>query len=187
MSLQEVHAGSMSVPPTPTHATRVARWLRVRALVDDLAVLVAAEMLVAAVATIWLVARTDLGRLDIGDGDAAMALALLGGVVPAWLAWLALAAIDGATPGHRRAGLAIEAGRPRDRLLRLALDPRGLVGWVWLVALLWLGEAVLVRWLALLALAVVLGMTLTSLVLWLLRPENPPPYDRVARTRLVTR
>jgi hypothetical protein len=187
MSLQDVHTGSMSASRRTNSAMSVARWRRVRALADDLAVLVAAELVVGIVATIWLVARTDLGRLDIGDGDAAIALALLGGVVPAWLAWLALAAIDGATPGHRRAGLAIEAARARDRLLRIALDPRGLVGWFWLVTLLWLGEAVLVRWLALLAFAVMLGLALTSLVLLLVRPETPPPHDRFARTRLVMR
>lgn len=165
----------------------VARWRRLRALLDDLATLLLAEAAVAVAATLWLVARTDRGRLDIGDGDAAVALALLGGVIPAWLAWLALGAVDDATPGQRRAGLTIAATRRGDRLLRLLLDPRGLVGWFWLVMLLWLGEAVLVRWLALLAFAVALGIALTSTVLWLIRPASPAPHDRLARTRLVVR
>lgn len=167
--------------------TPAPRGPRLRALLSDLGALLLAEAAIAVAATLWLVARTDRGRLDIGDGDAAIALALLGGVIPAWLAWLALSAVDGATPGQRRAGLAIEAARPRDRLLRLLLDPRGLVGWFWLVALLWLGEAVLVRWLGLLAFAIVLGIALTSTVLWLFRPTSPAPHDRLARTRLVAR
>lgn len=187
MTIQNAHAGPMPARTDSTSGTPAPRILRLRALVSDLGVLLLAEAAVAVAATIWLVVRTDRGRLDIGDGDAAIALALLGGVIPAWLAWLALSAVDGATPGQRSAGLAVQAAHTRDRLLRLLLDPRGLIGWLWLTALLWLGEAVLVRWLALLAFAVVLGVALTSTVLWLFRPASPAAHDRLARTRLVAR
>ena len=187
MSLQEVDAGPTSAPPLSTSAAPVARWARLRALGRDLGALVAAETVVAALAVLWLVARTEAGRMDIGDGDAAIAMALVGGVVPAWLAWLALHSLQGATPGQRHAGLLVAAQRPRDHLLRLALDPRGLVGWLWLAALLWLGEARLLRWLALFALAGVVAIVAASAWLWLFGPHARALHDRLSRTTLVAR
>ena len=187
MSLRELDAGSPAAPRTAWDAASGLRWRRLRALASDLAVLVAAEILVAALAVIWLVARTDAGRVDIGDGDAAMAMALLAGVVPAWLAWLALHSLEGATRGQRRAGLMVEARRRRDRLYRLALEPRGLFGWLWLAALLWLGEVFLIRWVGAFALALAAGLVIASAAQWLVRPNAAPLHDRIARTRVVRR
>ena len=79
------------------------------------------------------------------------------------------------------------ASRARDRLLRLALDPRGLVGWLWLSALFFLGEVVFLRWVVLLVTAIVAAIVLASTVLWLVRPSRPAFSDHLARTRLVTR
>jgi hypothetical protein len=176
---------------TAAATTTPRRRQRLQALALDLAVFTVAELAAAVVAIVWLLARTDAGRLDIGDGDAAVALATVSAVVPAWLAWLASHALDrtpsGATPGQRRAGLAVEAAQPRDRLLRLALDPRGLLGMLWLTALLFLGEVVMLRWVALIVTAIAAAMVVASAALWLANPGAAALHDRIARTRLVAR
>ena len=66
---------------TAAATTTPRRRQRLQALALDLAAFAVAELAAAVVAIVWLLARTDAGRLDIGDGDAAVALATVSAVV----------------------------------------------------------------------------------------------------------
>ena len=141
-----------------------------------------------------LLLRTDLGRTDVGDGDAVAAVSLVTAAAPAWAAWMAARVRrDGVTPGQRRAGLRVSrrggerpAGAWR-RQLRLAVHPLALPLWGWLtltallsgVPRLWLPPAFI-------ATAVAFA-GLLSFVLLLAEPQRRALHDRIARTRLALR
>lgn len=174
-------------PDRPTTAERgIPPGRRVLAFAVDLIYGGLASLLAALAAGGWLLLRTSWGRDDIPAGDATFAAALLLAATPAWLAWTALRlAQRGATPGQDRQRLRV-TGTPRRRLLRLALHPLAVPGWLWLAILAAVATVD----------PVALAFAATGAVVFLggligagravLRPQAPALHDLIARTRLVT-
>lgn len=175
-------------PPTPTATAEppVPLGRRVLALTVDLIYGGAASILAASAAGGWLFLRTAWGRDDVPSGDATFASALVLAATPAWLAWTALRlAQRGATPGQARCGLRV-AGRPRRRLLRLAVHPLAIPGWLWLAILAAVATfEALAAVFAVAAAAVLLGGAVTAGGA-LVRPQARGLHDLLARTRLVS-
>lgn len=174
--------------PTPSPEPGRARILTAAAIDAGLLVGIHAGALLLAAA--WLLARTGVGRLDVGSGDAAVAVALAGSAAPAWIAWTLLATHRGlSTPGQRVGGIRpVPAGRaPRGALyLRAMVTPLSLPGWLWMAATPLL--AGMPGWLALPPLLAAMGVAaggIGSLGLVLVRPSARLVHDRVARTALV--
>lgn len=170
---------SLAIPPAP-------RSRRLLAFAIDLIYGGAASLLTTLVAGGWLLLRTAWGRDDIRAGDAAFASALLLAATPAWLAWTALSvARRRATPGQVRLRLRV-AGGPRRRILRLAIHPLAVPGWLWLAALAAIAtfDALAIA-LAGVAGAVALGGLITAGGA-LFRPRARGLHDLIARTRLVS-
>ena len=138
-------------PPAP-------RRTRFAAAFWDLSWLGLGSLLAVAVGFGFLFWRTRWGAVDAGDGDTALAAALVLSVVPTWLTWLLASMFgDGGTPGQHRRGLVVGPavhGWPV-RLLRFALHPLSAPGWIWLAAILFLMGAPSVGWLLIVAAAVV--------------------------------
>ena len=171
---------------------RVSRRRRLRAAAIDAATVLPPFVGAAIVTTGWLLLRTDLGRTDVGEGDAVAAVSLVAAAAPAWSLWLAARVRrDGATAGQRLAGLRVSRradGGPNGawrRQLRLAVHPLALPLWGWLtltallsgVPRLWLPPAFIA--------AAVAFAGLLSFVLLLAEPQRRALHDRVARTQLV--
>lgn len=135
----------------------------------------------------WLLFRTAWGRDDVPSGDATFASALLLAATPAWLAWTAMRLLRrGATPGQARCGLWV-VGRPRNRVLRLAVHPLAFPGWLWLAILAAVASFyVLALAIAAVGTAVLIGGLFTAGQA-LLRPDTRGLHDLIARTRLVMR
>jgi hypothetical protein len=162
----------------------VGRRRRAIAVAIDAATLLVAAVIISTVAVGWLLARTDLGLLEVRDSDARLGAALVLAVPPAWLAWLLPGVLRGATPGQRRAGLEVEGSVVR-RVNRLAFHPLALPLWVWLaLTALAFGTPRLGVAVAFVA-ALVLAMAFGSFVLWVISPTSRALHDRLARTRLV--
>lgn len=143
-----------------------------------------ASLAAACVAGGWLLVRTAWGRDDVQPGDATLAAALLLAATPAWLAWTAVSlARQGATPGQARWGLRVTGGRWR-RILRLALHPLGIPGWLWLAVLAGVAtfDALAIAFAAA-GLLVLLGALATA-GRTALRPRSRGLHDLIARTRL---
>lgn len=169
----------MSPPPA------LSRRRRLAAVAFDLAPLVAALALALVVALAWLLWRTHAGRDDVRERDGLVAASMLAAVPPAWVAWLAPGILEGATPGQRRAGLAVEARSTAARLIRAAAHPLAVVPWAWLtVAMLALDLRPAAVAFGVDAALVTLG-GLASIVLWGARPGARALHDRLAGTRLV--
>jgi hypothetical protein len=180
-----------ALDPTRGQRRHDRRW-RLAASALDAGVALALLAAAMAVATAWLLLRTDLGRRDAGAGDAVAAVSLVAAAVPAWTAWLAARLWrDAATPGQRRQGLALASAgaspepvrwRP---IARLTLHPLSLPAWLWLALTAALGG---VPWLWLmpaLVAAIVALAALASLALLLARPQRRAVHDLLARTRLM--
>jgi hypothetical protein len=197
---------------TPDLAGGIDRRRRLLAVGFDVGGGLVAMLAALAIATLWLLLRSGLGRDDAGGGDAVLALSLVAGVAPAWAVYLGAALWRGGmTPGQRRAGVAVqsrgsgEASAPFNgprvsgalvepgeapgtarwrRALRLAVHPISLPVWGW-VALTALLAGVPWLWLpfALATVAVALAGAV-SLVLLLVWPSMPALHDRVAGTSL---
>lgn len=171
----------------PEGAVRVALARRWGAVGVDAGLGLGFTLIAAVVAVAWLLLRTRAGAVDVGAGDAAFAFALVLASVPAWLGLLAAGLIeDGATPGQRRAGLAIEGGR-WERLARLAVHPLGAVGWLWLTVVAAIATVDGLAALFAAAAVIVLAGGVLSYALGLVRPGWPPLHDRIAGTRMVRR
>jgi hypothetical protein len=152
----------------------------------DLASLAAVVALAAGGACVWLLTRTEAGRLDVSTADGMTALAIVMAALPAWSALqVGLLLGRGGTLG----GLAAHAERaalpasPGRCALWLALHPIAAPTWLWTAAAL-----ALPAWeIASLA---VLGVTLAiallaaaSLVIALAKPESRPLHSRLAGVR----
>ncbi len=174
-------------PDRPTTATPgVPQGHRVLAVAVDLIYGGLASLLAALVAGGWLLVRTGWGRDDVPSGDATFASALLLAATPAWLAWTALRlAQRGATPGQARCGLRV-VGTPRRRLLRLALHPLAVPGWLWLAVLAAVATFEVLAIVFAIAVGIVLLGGLVTAGRAILRPRARGLHDLIARTRLVT-
>ncbi len=143
-----------------------------------------------ATALVWLLIRTDAGRIDTEEVDAVIAVAIVGAAAPAWISWTLLNAYRQlGTPGQR-----IVCIRPIPNwgvaqwalYLRVVVSPLSLPGWLWITATPLL--AGMPAWLALpafLSTAVVLTTGIGSLAITLVRPHTRMLHDRAARTTLV--
>ncbi len=177
-------------PPNPTGKHATSRRGRLAASAIDAGAALALLAAAVAVAMLWLLLRTDLGRDDAGAGDAVVAASLVAATIPAWTAWLvARLWRDGATPGQRRRGLTLAASDgPRWRsLARLAAHPLSLPFWLWLTVTAALAE---IPWLWLvptIAATTVTLVSLASLALLLAQPQRRAVHDLLARTRLTAR
>lgn len=172
-------------PPASSATTAVPLGRRVTAVAIDLIYGGLASLFALLVAMLWLLVRTAWGRNDIPTPDATAAAALLLAATPAWLAWTALRLVQrGATPGQARAGLRV-TGRPSQRLLRFALHPLAVPGWLWLAILAAVATFNLVALAcATVGVALLLGGLATA-ALTVLRPTARGLHDRAAGTRLV--
>ena len=177
-------------PPKPDRPTTAAPGApptrRMLAVAVDLIYGGAASLLAALASGGWLFLRTAWGRDDVPSGDATFASALLLAATPAWLAWTALRlAQRGATPGQARCGLRV-TGSPRRRLLRLALHPLTVPGWLWLATLAAVAtfEVLAVACAAAGGVALLGGLVTAGRTL--LRPQARGLHDLIARTRLVS-
>ncbi len=175
--------------PMPPLAPGRSRILAAAAI--DAALLVGIHAGALALATGWLLARTDAGRVDVGEGDAVVAVAIAGAAAPAWVAWTLLITHRRlGTPGQRVARVrpVPEWGVPQWSLyVRAMTSPLSLPGWLWMAATPLV--AGMTAWLALpalLAAAAVLAGGVGSLAIALVRPSARMLHDRVARTVLVT-
>ncbi len=164
----------------------VPRRERFLAAAADLASALPMITIAVGVAAAWLLVRTGAGREDARGLDAAIALAVVGAVPPAWLARLALGLLDQhATPGQHARGLRVEATRTRAVLVRLALHPFGAVGWAWLAGIAALAQSMALAGVLGAVAALVLVAGGVSLAMILVAPGAPTLHDRLAGTRLV--
>lgn len=181
--------GDVLAPAASAGRALVSRRRRLGAAAIDAASVLGSMAGGAALAFAWLLLRTSLGRSDAGSADGVLAASLAGATIPAWSAFIALRVRrDGATPGQRRTGLAVEplpGARRGARHLRLALHPVMLPLWGWLTLTALLGG---LPWLFLLpvlaAAAVVLAGTV-SFAMLLASPHARAVHDRLAQTALV--
>lgn len=188
-----MQVGTMSLAgegadPSPRLASRGAR---ARAFLYDAGALAGGALAASIAGVVYLLIRTGRGTYDASDLDSAFAAALLFAVPPTQAAWLVLSVIEyGATPGQRRAGLAIarrEGGWGGARFLRMALHPLSLPAWAWLGAVLMLLGVPVPPWtMGLWGGLLILG-GLGSAALFAFRPSAPGLHDRVSGTRVVVR
>lgn len=181
---------SPAVARDTQHPGALTRRTRLAAGLSDVLALLPPLVIASTLAVTWLLARTAWGREDVRDLDSAIALALLGAVIPAWLARLAVSMITtGATPGQRARRLHLEATRDvppvRAIAIRLATHPFGALGWAWIAGVLALAGlfevAVVVAFIA----AVIALGALASLAIILVRPDALALHDRVSGLRSV--
>jgi hypothetical protein len=152
----------------------------------DLGTLVLALLATGVVGTLWLLARTDWGRVDVALGEAVFASSLLAAAAPAWTAWQWLRLWDeGRTAGHRRLQLEPASALPgARRVIELALHPVSIPAWSWLALTLIILEVPGAAWLAVVVTAFVGLLAAVSLGLLLVRPAAQPLHRRIARMRL---
>jgi hypothetical protein len=175
----------MPMPPLEPGRSRI-----LAAAAIDAALLGGLHVGALLLAVAWLLARTDAGRVDVGEGDAVVAVAIAGAAAPAWIAWTLLITHRRlGTPGQRIVCIRPipDWGVPQWSLyLRAMTSPLSLPGWLWMAATpLLAGMPV---WLALpaaLAAVAVLAASVGSLAIALVRPDARMLHDRLARTSLV--
>ena len=186
----------MAVGTSPTVALDtsapgvLSRRVRLAANLRDLLALLPLLVIASTLAVAWLLVRTAWGREDVRDIDGAIALALLGAVVPTWLARLAVSmATTGATPGQRALRVHLEATRDVSTrwalAIRLATHPFGAIGWAWIAGVLALaGLFQIAATFALVAVLVAIA-GLGSLAIILVRPGALTLHDRASGLRPV--
>jgi len=173
-----------------------SRGRRLRAVAYDLTGLALGVVLAFVAGVAWLLARSEAGGVDVADGDAALAAAVLLAVLPAWVAWGALGRVrERGTPGQRAAGLEVvresEGSRGVGGGLRAGcaavVHPLAVPAWLWLAAVVALAgyEVAALVPLALAGVAVLFGVL--SFVLLLARPSMPSLHDQLAGVRIVAR
>lgn len=166
------------------------RRVRIAAALRDMLSLLLPLVIASALAVAWLLARTAWGREDVRDVDGAIALALLGTVIPAWLARLAASMLTaGATPGQQALRLHLEATRDVTTrwaiATRLATHPFGALGWVWVAGVLALAGLFEVAGIVALLAAAVAIAGLVSLATMLVSPDALALHDRASGLRPV--
>jgi hypothetical protein len=164
-------------------ATGSPRLRLLAALGLDLLALLTTLLAAGVGATLWLLTRTEAGRVDVSPADGAVALAVYAAALPAWVAveWFALLR-GGRTLGARVAGLeATPALRSPARGLWLLLHPASAALWAWAAAsAALLDVAPAAEALALVA-ALVLLLGVASLLRLLLHPTAVPLHTVLAR------
>lgn len=163
-------------------AGRPTRAAAAAACAYDLATLAALLGAGALLGALWLLVRTDGGRLDAPSADATVIATLCAALLPAWAAMQGGALwTHGRTAGGARLTLAPTAFAARGpRALWLALHPALLPAWWWLLIAALVAERWLLVW-AFLALAGVLHvLAVGSALLALLRPGGAPLHARLA-------
>jgi hypothetical protein len=175
-------AAAIAAPPVAARATR-ARGAA--ACAYDLATLAALLAGGVALAAGWLLARSELGRVDAPALDAAVAGALLGALAPAWAAAQARELwAHGRTSGGARLALPARVLRARwRRAAWLALHPALLPAWWWLVATALVAEVTALAALLALCAAVLSLLAIASATWALLRPHARPWHYRLAAWR----
>jgi hypothetical protein len=168
------------------------RTRRLLAAAVDILALGAALTGAFLVATIYLLARSALGRDDVSDLDSLIAVAIEVSIIPVWIAWQTMSvASHGATVGQRLLGLHVDA-LPRAhegaRYLRLLLHPVSAPAWLWLALAVWLaGAPATLALTPLFAAGAVAAAGIASGVIVIVRPPGARPiHDVLARTRLVS-
>jgi hypothetical protein len=179
-------AASFAQPAPQRVRSAPARKRLLVAWLYDLGTLVLALLATGVVGTLWLLARTEWGRVDVALGEAVFAASLVAAAAPAWTAWQWLRLWDqGQTAGHRRLDLdarpSLSGGR---RVIELALHPVSVPAWGWLALTLIILEVPGVAWLAVVVTAFVALLGAVSLGLLLVRPAAQPLHRRIARMRL---
>jgi hypothetical protein len=158
---------------------------------SDVGVLLGGALVAVLASLAYLLVRTSWGAYDASDFDSALATALLLAVPPTWTVWLLMSVVEyRATPGQRRAGLAVarNADAVRGaRARRMALHPISLPFWLWVVAVLQLLNVPVIPWTLLMWSALVAIGGLASVVLLTVRPGTPAVHDWVAQERVVVR
>jgi len=188
-----MQVGTLSLPGEDAHlpSNAAPRGARVRALLWDVGGLVFGALISFVVGVTYLLMRTTWGTYDAGDFDSALATALVLAVPPTQAGWLLLSVAErGATPGQRRAGLAIarrEGEWRAARIVRMALHPLSLPAWLWLAAMLFLLAVPVLPWLVVLWSGLLAIGVLSSIVIFAIRPAAPAVHDLLARTRVVVR
>jgi len=173
---------------SPQARARAPRTDRLLAMLADMAWLAGASIAAFVVALGFLFWRTSWGALDAGAGDTAIAAALLLTPAPTWLAWLVSSVLNQhASPGQRERGLVVAAAPqawPSARLIRLALHPLSLPGWLWLSAITYLLAAIWLSWLFVLV-TLVVGLTAVGSAI-LISVGRRPVHDTLAGTNVET-
>jgi len=168
-------------PAAPLGASPRLRLLAALGL--DAFTLLTALLAAGACATLWLLARTQAGRVDVTPGDGAVALALTAAALPAWVAieWFALLR-TGRTLGARIAGVeAARAPQGPARGLWLLLHPASAVLWTWVAASAALLDAPAATAVLATVATVVALLGLASLLRLLRRPTAAPLHETLAR------
>ena len=150
----------------------------------DVATLASALAATGLIAVAWMLARTDLGRYDLGVQDAVFALSICLASGPAWSAWQWLRLrTDGATFGGRRTTIASDGGSHLvasswfRRWALAAVHPTTLPLWLWATMVLTISGVDALALLAVLPLTMFLTggvLMLGSMVLLLVRPSAAP-------------
>ena len=186
-------AGVPSLLTRPASAAPVIdRRRRLLAVALDVLALLPPLVVTSTLTIAWLLARTGWGREDVRDLDSAIAVAILGAAIPAWIANLAFDLVPSrATRGQRAVGLRIETAGTSMLLalaIRLASHPTtGTLAWAWLAGVFVLAGAFTLAALAGVLALVVAVAGLLSLAMLLVAPGARGLHDRIAGTRLASR
>ena len=143
------HTGTAILDPQPADPVAgvsgrqpAPRSARFAAAASDGLRLAAGSLATLLVAIAFLLWRTSWGAVDASLVDSSIAAALILSPAPTWIAWLLSSVIeDAATPGQRRRDIAVgfqAAPWPGARLLRFAVHPLSVPGWLWLAAIAYL-------------------------------------------------
>lgn len=157
----------------PTRAQWLASWGR------SVASFLGVAGVSAVVAVLWMLARTDRGRYDLGTGDAVLAVSVFAAAAPAWSAWQWLRLSAGANAAVRH------GERQSWRMWMLsALHPTLAPLWLWASLMALVTGVAALQLLAMLTFTLFLtgGVLMAgSVVLLLARPSAPPLHEWFAR------
>jgi hypothetical protein len=163
-----------------------ARTRRFVAAAIDVATLLVAIVLAAVAGIGYLLVRTGWGLFDASVFDAFVAASLVLTMLPAWLACQAMRLMRrGATFGQDCVRLRLfmrDGAQPYAPMLRLAMHPLSIPGWLWLAALAGIAG---IPWLQIVLLVPALLLFLGGIVsagIILARPGSPALHDRLAKT-----
>jgi len=174
-------------PVPPESALERGRRRLLLACAYDAGTLLVALFGSSAVATAWMLSRSDWGRVDLGAPDADLALAISISAGPAWTAWQWLHVwSEGGTFGVRRAMSGSPqpaSASPVRRVVWLALHPVSIPFWGWATSIFiatgtpaFMAAGLLPATLGLLAAL----LAIASFVMLLVRPLLSPLHTWIA-------
>lgn len=164
-------------------ARRPKRRAAAAACAYDLATLTALLGAGALLGALWLLTRTEGGRLDAPAADAVVVATLYAALLPAWAAMQGHALwARGRTAGGSRLGLAPTVFASAGARARwLALHPALLPAWWWLLLAVLVAGAWDIAWAVAALGALVHVLALASALLALARPGATPLHARLAQ------